>query len=155
MSKISFIKRERVEKITLKQLLDDWIENDLKPGSLSNGTIELYQNIAKLIKRHPLSEQRINTITSEQLQNFMDIGIAKRKCLSGCNTITGHSENSHKHHRNQCFINLHTFIPFGFLEPPSVNKYEINSQKNGVKLGRIPKRCSSVQIMFIIIDAYL
>ena len=73
MSKKSFIKRERGETITLKQLLDDWIENDLKPGSLSNGTIELYQNIAKLIKRHPLGEQRINTITSEQLQNFMDL----------------------------------------------------------------------------------
>ena len=45
MSKISFIKRERVENITLKQLLDDWIENDLKPGSLSNGTIELYRSV--------------------------------------------------------------------------------------------------------------
>lgn len=73
MAKKSSRKKERFEIITLRQLLDDWIENDLKPGSLSNGTIELYQNIAKLIKRHPLGEQRINTITSEQLQNFMDL----------------------------------------------------------------------------------
>lgn len=73
MAKKSSKKKEQSEIITLGQLLDDWIENDLKPGSLSNGTIELYQNIAKLIKRHPLGEQRINTITSEQLQNFMDL----------------------------------------------------------------------------------
>jgi len=73
MGKKSSKKKEQSEIITLGQLLDDWIENDLKPGSLSNGTIELYQNIAKLIKRHPISEQRINTITSDNLQNFMDL----------------------------------------------------------------------------------
>lgn len=73
MAKKSSKKKEQSEIITLGQLLDDWIENDLKPGSLSNGTIELYQNIAKLIKRHPISEQRINTITSDNLQSFMDL----------------------------------------------------------------------------------
>ena len=73
MAKKSSKKKERLEIITLGQLLDDWIENDLKPGSLSNGTIELYQNIVKLIKRHPISDQRINTITSDNLQNFMDL----------------------------------------------------------------------------------
>ena len=73
MTKKNFRKKERMEIVTLKQLIDDWIENDLKPGSLSNGTIELYQNIAKLIKRHPISEQRINAITSDNLQNFMDL----------------------------------------------------------------------------------
>ncbi len=40
--------------ITLGELLDIWIEEDLKPGSMSNGTVELYQNIVKLIKRHPI-----------------------------------------------------------------------------------------------------
>lgn len=73
MGKKSSKKKEQSEIITLGQLLDDWIENDLKPGSLSNGTIELYQNIVKLIKRHPISDQRINTITSDNLQNFMDL----------------------------------------------------------------------------------
>ena len=36
--------------ITLGELLDNWVEDDLKPGSMSNGTVELYQNIVKVIK---------------------------------------------------------------------------------------------------------
>lgn len=64
---------ERTNKsITLKELLDIWIDEDLKTGSMSNGTVELYQNIVKVIKRHPLCDRRLSDITSEHLQMFMD-----------------------------------------------------------------------------------
>lgn len=60
------------ENITLGQLLDIWIEEDLMTGSKSNGTVELYQNIAKVIKRHPICRRKLSSITSEHLQKFMD-----------------------------------------------------------------------------------
>ena len=60
------------KQITLGELLETWVEEDLKAGSMSNGTVELYQNIVKVIKRHPICASSIRTITSEQLQCFMD-----------------------------------------------------------------------------------
>ncbi len=62
----------KTECITLGQLLDNWVEEDLKIGSMSNGTVELYQNIVKVIKRHPICNRRLATITPEHLQKFMD-----------------------------------------------------------------------------------
>ncbi len=59
--------------ITLGELLDIWVEEDLKPGSMSNGTVELYQNIVKVIKRHPICNRKISEIKSEHLQMFMDM----------------------------------------------------------------------------------
>ena len=73
MARKSVSKKDKYETITLGQLLDEWVEGDLKPGSLSNGTIELYQTIVRIIKRHPIAERRIDTITSEHLQSFMDL----------------------------------------------------------------------------------
>ena len=62
----------RTENITLGMLLDIWAEEDLKTGSLANGTVELYLHTVKMIKRHPISNRKISTITSEHLQKFMD-----------------------------------------------------------------------------------
>lgn len=59
--------------ITLGELLDNWVEEELKPGSMSNGTVELYQNIVKVIKRHPICNRDLSEITSEHLQMFMDM----------------------------------------------------------------------------------
>ncbi len=58
--------------ITLGGLLDIWVEEDLKVGSMSNGTVTLYQNIIKVIKRYPLCDLPLSDITSENLQIFMD-----------------------------------------------------------------------------------
>ena len=33
----------RSENVTVGQLLDMWVEEELKPGTLSNGTVMLYQ----------------------------------------------------------------------------------------------------------------
>ncbi|MCR5591405.1 MAG: site-specific integrase [Lachnospiraceae bacterium] len=63
---------KRPDKITLGKLLDIWVEEELKAGSMSNGTVELYQNIVKVIKRYPICDRKLNTITSDHLQAFMD-----------------------------------------------------------------------------------
>ncbi len=62
----------KAENLTLGELLDIWIEEDLMTGSMSNGTVELYQNVVKVIKRHPICKRKLATITSEHLQRFMD-----------------------------------------------------------------------------------
>ena len=61
------------ENITLAELLDNWAEEELKPGSLSNGTVRYYLHVVSHLKRHPLAARRLSTITSEQLQALMDI----------------------------------------------------------------------------------
>ncbi len=65
-------KKEQNKNITLGQLLDVWVEEDLKMGSMSNGTVELYQNIVKMMKRHPICKKDLIAVTSEHLQTFMD-----------------------------------------------------------------------------------
>ncbi len=64
--------KKSTSTILLGQFLDIWVEEDLKAGSLSNGTVELYQNIVKMIKRHPISQMAMSNVESEHLQSFMD-----------------------------------------------------------------------------------
>ena len=61
------------DNITLGELLDNWAEEELKAGSLSNGTVQLYLHTVSRIKKHPISKRKLNTITAEHLQNFMDL----------------------------------------------------------------------------------
>ncbi len=61
------------QELNLGQFLDIWVEDDLKVGSMSNGTVELYQNIVKMIKRHSICNTPLTEVTSEQLQEFMDL----------------------------------------------------------------------------------
>ena len=61
------------ENITLGELLDNWAEEELKTGSLSNGTVELYLHSIKRTKLHPISKRKLSTITSEHLQAFLDL----------------------------------------------------------------------------------
>ncbi|MCR5049104.1 MAG: tyrosine-type recombinase/integrase [Saccharofermentans sp.] len=63
----------RAENITLAELLDIWAEEDLKVGSLSNGTVKNYLYAIKRIKLHPISERKISCITTEHLQSFLDL----------------------------------------------------------------------------------
>ena len=61
------------ENITFGELLDIWVEEELKTGSLSNGTVQNYQHVVSRIKRHPLAKRKLKSITSEQLQDFIDL----------------------------------------------------------------------------------
>ena len=61
------------KNITLAALLDIWAEEDLKTGSLSNGTVKTYLFCIKHLKLHPVSQRKLKTITAEHLQKFMDL----------------------------------------------------------------------------------
>lgn len=63
----------RAENITLAELLDIWAEEDLKVGSLSNGTVKYYLHVVSQIKKHPISARKLSSIKSEHLQALMDL----------------------------------------------------------------------------------
>lgn len=63
----------RADNITLGELLDIWAEEELKVGTLSNGTVANYLQAVGRIKRHPVGNRKLKTVTSEHLQQFMDL----------------------------------------------------------------------------------
>lgn len=44
----------QAKNITLGDMLDMWVEEELKPGSLSDGTVTAYINTVSRIKKHPI-----------------------------------------------------------------------------------------------------
>ena len=63
----------KADNLTLGQMLDVWEEEDLKTGSLSNGTVGNYLQAVNRIKQHPIGNRKLKTVTSEHLQKFMDL----------------------------------------------------------------------------------
>jgi len=61
------------ENITVGELLDIWAEEELKTGTLSNGTVQNYLGAITNIKKHPISERKLKNVTSEHLQAFFDL----------------------------------------------------------------------------------
>ena len=61
------------KNLTLGALLDIWAEEDLKTGSLSNGTAKTYSFCIKRMKLHPICQRKLKTITTEHLQAFLDL----------------------------------------------------------------------------------
>ena len=61
------------ENVTVGDLLDMWVEEELKPGSLANGTVSLYQSTIERIKQHPIGERKLKTVTPDHLQAFFDL----------------------------------------------------------------------------------
>ena len=62
----------KAENITVGEMLDLWIEEDLKPSSLSNGTVMAYTAAVKKIKKYPIGSRRLKTVTADHLQAFLD-----------------------------------------------------------------------------------
>lgn len=62
----------QAKNITLGDMLDMWVEEELKPGSLSNGTVTAYEGTVSRIKKHPIGSRKLKTIKSEHLQDYMD-----------------------------------------------------------------------------------
>ena len=63
----------KADNITLGQLLDTWAEEELKTGTLSNGTVGTYLQAINRMKQHPVSRRKLKTVTSGHLQQFMDL----------------------------------------------------------------------------------
>lgn len=57
----------------LADLLDLWIEEELKASGKSNGTVMLYCATAERIKQSPISQKRLKAITAEHLQQYVDM----------------------------------------------------------------------------------
>ena len=60
------------ENATVGTLLDMWVEEELKPGNLSNGTVMAYQGTVNRIKQHPIGNRKLKTVTADHLQAYMD-----------------------------------------------------------------------------------
>ena len=59
------------ENTTVGMLLDMWVEEELKPGNLSNGTVMAYMGTVNRIKQYPIGDRKLKTVTAEHLQAFM------------------------------------------------------------------------------------
>ena len=60
------------ENVTVGTLLDQWVEEELKPGNLSNGTVMAYQGTVNRIKQYPIGERKLKTVTADHLQAYID-----------------------------------------------------------------------------------
>ena len=47
----------QAKNITLGDMLDMWVEEELKPGNLSNGTVSAYISTIQRIKKHPIGNR--------------------------------------------------------------------------------------------------
>ncbi|MEE1005956.1 MAG: tyrosine-type recombinase/integrase [Acutalibacteraceae bacterium] len=61
------------ENTTVGMLLDMWVEEELKPGNLSNGTVMAYQGVVNRIKQYPIGNRKLKSVTADHLQAFMDL----------------------------------------------------------------------------------
>ena len=60
------------ENATVGMLLDMWVEEELKPSNLSNGTVMAYQGTVNRIKQYPIGNRKLKSVTADHLQAFMD-----------------------------------------------------------------------------------
>ena len=63
----------KTNSLTLGDLLDIWAEEELKVGTLSNGTVDNYLSAIREIKKHPIANRKLKNITAEHLQQYMDL----------------------------------------------------------------------------------
>ena len=61
------------ETTTVGMLLDMWVDEELKPGNLSNGTVMAYQGTVNRIKQYPIGNRKLKSVTADHLQAFMDL----------------------------------------------------------------------------------
>ena len=60
----------KADNITLSGLLDVWAEEELKPGTLSNGTVGTYLQAVSRIKQHPIGSRKLKMVTSGHFQQY-------------------------------------------------------------------------------------
>ncbi len=60
------------KNITVGDMLDMWIAEEVVPSGKSNGTVTSYSNIIKYIKQHPIGKRKLQTVKVEHLQKFFD-----------------------------------------------------------------------------------
>ena len=70
----------RPDNLTVGGLLDLWVEESLKPGKLSNGTVMAYIGAVDRIKKHPIGDRKLKSVTADHLQAYVD-----HLCFGGTN----------------------------------------------------------------------
>lgn len=60
-------------KVTLEQMLDIWIKEELLPGDRSNNTVTTYMSVVTQIKTHPISQMYMKEIEPAILQAYIDL----------------------------------------------------------------------------------
>ena len=68
----------KAENATVGMLLDMWVEEELKPGNLSNGTVMSYQGTVNRIKQHPIGNRKLKTVTADVYKRQM---LWEKKCI--------------------------------------------------------------------------
>ena len=63
----------KAKNITVGDMLDMWVEEELKPGPLENSTVSAYIETVGRIKKHPIGNCKLKTLKPESLQSFMDL----------------------------------------------------------------------------------
>ena len=49
-----------------------WVEEELTPGNLSNGTVMAYTVAVRQIKKYPIGSRKLKSVTTAHLQSFID-----------------------------------------------------------------------------------
>lgn len=80
----------KAENITVGDMLDMWVEEELKPGTLSNGTVMAYQGTVGRIKRHPLGKRKLKTVTADHLSASLHRLHELRRRQSRWNDLPAH-----------------------------------------------------------------
>lgn len=62
----------KAANVTLADMLDMWMVEELNPSKRSNGTAHSYINTANRVKQHTICKRKLKTITAEHLQKFFD-----------------------------------------------------------------------------------
>ena len=48
-------------------------EEELKTGSLSNGTVDNYLQAIGRLKKHPIADRKLKTVTADHFQQYLDL----------------------------------------------------------------------------------
>ncbi len=65
-----YSKKPEMAEQRLENLLSEVLYED---SELSNGTVENYLGAIRCIKKHPIAERKLKTVTAEHLQAFLDL----------------------------------------------------------------------------------
>ena len=63
----------KAKNVTLGDMMDMWIEEEVKPSGRSNGTVTAYKGMIRRVRKHPIGNRKLKTVKAEHLQKFFDL----------------------------------------------------------------------------------
>ena len=75
----------QAKSITLADMLEMWIEDEVKPSNRSNGTLRTYSTTVGYISKQPIGKRKLQSIKTEHLQKFFDdLNFLNEIIISSC-----------------------------------------------------------------------